>query len=102
VPAPRLKLPKAMNVLGAYALERFDKWRGAEVKLDPHEVEIGEHWFWLDASKAKAELGYEPRDVYETLHDTVQYVMSKMAPGNLPGLKGRLAESRGGNPLIPR
>ena len=59
-------------MLGAYALERFNKWRGAEVKLDPQEVEIGEHWFWLDSSKARDELGFVARDVYETLHDTVQ------------------------------
>ncbi|MBK7864149.1 MAG: NAD-dependent epimerase/dehydratase family protein [Archangiaceae bacterium] len=95
VPAPRVKLPKQVNVLGAYALERFNKWRGADVQLDPQEVEIGEHWFWCDSSKAHEELGFEARDVYETLHDTVQYVMSKMAPGALPGIKGELAEKRG-------
>jgi dihydroflavonol-4-reductase len=95
VPSPRVKLPRQVNVLGAYALERFNKWRGAEVKLDPQEVEIGEHWFWLDDSKARGELGWAPRDVYETLHDTVQYVLAKMAPGHLPGLKGKLAEKKG-------
>jgi len=95
VPAPKLKLPKMANVLGAYALEAFAKWRGATPKLDPHEVEIGEHWFWLDSSKAERELGYQPRDVFETLNDTVQYTLSKLAPGSLPGTKGRLAELRG-------
>ncbi len=94
VAAPRLKLPKAVNVLGAYALEAFAKWRDVTPKLDPHEVEIGEHWFWLDSSKAERELGYVPRDVFETLSDTVAYTMTKMAPGNLPGTKGRLAELR--------
>ena len=71
------------------------KWRGTTPKLDPHEVEIGEHWFWLDSAKAERELGYQPRDVFETLNDTVQYTLAKMAPGNLPGTKGRLAELRG-------
>jgi len=95
VPAPRLRLPKAANVLGAYALEAFAKWRGTTPTLDPHEVEIGEHWFWLDSAKAERELGYQPRDVFDTLNDTVQYTMSKLAPGSLPGTKGRLAELRG-------
>jgi dihydroflavonol-4-reductase len=95
VPAPRLKLSKQVNVLGAYALQAFAKWRGNEPKLDPHEVEIGEHWFWLDSGKAQSLLGYVPRDVFETLSDTVQYTLSKMAPGSLPGTKGRLAELRG-------
>ena len=96
VPAPKLKLSKTINVLGAYALEAFAKWRGNDPKLDPHEVEIGEHWFWLDSAKAQSLLGYLPRDVYDTLSDTVQYTLSTMAPGSLPGVKGRLEELRGG------
>lgn len=94
VPAPRVKLPKQVNVLGAYALEAFAKWRGVKPPLDPHEVDIGEHWFWLDSSKAERELGYRARDVYESLSDTVAYTMTKMAPGNLPGVKGELEEKR--------
>jgi dihydroflavonol-4-reductase len=78
VAAPRVKLPKAVNILGAHALKRFNDWRKADVSLDPHEVEIGEHWFWLDSSKAEAELGYQARDVYETLFDTVAYVKQKL------------------------
>jgi dihydroflavonol-4-reductase len=96
VPAPRLKLPRAANILGAHVLERFNRWRGVDGPLDAQEVEIGEHWFWLDSSKATAELGFEPRDIYETLHDTVQYVLSKMAPSSLPGIKGALKEKRTG------
>ncbi len=92
VPAPRVKLPKQVNIVGAYALERFSKWRGEKPTLDPQEVEVGEHWFWLDSSKAEADLGFVARDPYETLHDTVHYVMSKLPPGELPGTKGRLAE----------
>ncbi|MBE2248331.1 MAG: NAD-dependent epimerase/dehydratase family protein [Myxococcus sp.] len=96
VPAPRLKLPKEVNILGAYALEAFAKWRKTPVGLDPQEVEVGEHWFWCDSSKAKRELGFEGRDAYETLHDTVQYVMSKLPPSSLPGLKGELFDKREG------
>jgi dihydroflavonol-4-reductase len=94
VSAPKMKLPKQANILGAYALERFNKWRGADVKLDPQEVEVGEHWFWLDASKTEHELGFKARDVYETLHDTVQFILSRMPEGSLPGVKGELAEMR--------
>ncbi len=94
VPAPRVKLPKQVNILGAYALERFAKWRGTSVTLDPQEVEVGEHWFWLDSSKAERELGFVARDVYETLHDTVAYVQAKMPAEQQYGTKGRLAELR--------
>lgn len=96
VPAPRVALPKTINILGAYALEKLAKWRGVPVQLDPQEVEIGEHWFWCDSSKAESVLGFQARDPFETLHETVQYVMSKLPPGELPGTKGRLHELREG------
>jgi dihydroflavonol-4-reductase len=94
VAAPRLNLPKTANILGAYALEQFAKWRGTDVSLDPQEVEVGEHWFWCDSSKAHAELGFVARDPYETLHDTVQYVISKLPPSDLPAAKRRLLDLR--------
>jgi dihydroflavonol-4-reductase len=96
VPAPRIKLPKDVNILGAYALEAFAKWRKTSVTLDPQEVEVGEHWFWCDSAKAERELGFEATDPYVTLHDTVQYVMSKLPPTALPGLKGELFDKREG------
>jgi dihydroflavonol-4-reductase len=92
VPAPRAKLGKSLNIFGAYALEQVAKWRGQQPGLDPQEVEVGEHWFWLDSSKAERELGFSARDPYETLHETVQYVLAKLPPSELPGTKGRLRE----------
>jgi dihydroflavonol-4-reductase len=94
VPAPRVKLSKNLNIFGAYALERFAKWRGDKPAIDPQEVEVGEHWFWCDSNKAERLLGFVARDPYETLHDTVSYVMTKLPPGELPGMKGKLAELR--------
>ncbi|MHB8875734.1 MAG: NAD-dependent epimerase/dehydratase family protein [Myxococcaceae bacterium] len=94
VPAPRLKLPPRLNVLGAHLLERVAKFRGGTAALDPQEVEIGEHWFYLDPSKAEAELGFKARDPHETLFDTVQYLLAKLPPDSLPGVKGKLAELR--------
>lgn len=94
VAAPRITLPKTVNILGAWTLERVAKWRGVKAPLDPQEVEVGEHWFWCDSAKAERELGFVARDAYETLHDTVQYVLSRLPPGQLPGTKGRLEELR--------
>ena len=37
-------------------------------------VEMGSRYWWLDASKAERELGFQARDPYETLNDTVAYV----------------------------
>ena len=55
---------------------------------------MGEHWFWCDSTKAEQQLGFVARDPYETLHDTVKYLMAKLPQGELPGLKGELAELR--------
>ena len=96
VSAPRLKLPSKVNMWGARVLEQVARWRGTTPTLDPQEVDIGEHWFWLDSAKAERELGFRARDVHETLHDTVQYLYTRMAPGHLPGTKGRLADQREG------
>jgi dihydroflavonol-4-reductase len=84
VPAPRLRLNKNLNVLGAYALERWAKWRGVSPSLDPQEVEVGEHWFWVDSSKAERLLGFRARDPFETLHDTVMSVIAMLPPRNNP------------------
>ncbi|MBN1208080.1 MAG: NAD-dependent epimerase/dehydratase family protein [Myxococcaceae bacterium] len=94
VAAPRLRLPSKVNVVGAKLLERWAKLRGTKPALDPQEVDVGEHYFYLDASKAEQELGFHARDPHETLHDTVQYLFTKMPPTDLPGTKGRLAELR--------
>lgn len=88
IAAPRVKLPKAVTILGAYALERVAEWRGLKPSLDPQEVEVGEHWFWCDSSKAAEHLAFESRDPYETLHDTVKYVLSRLPPSERPALHG--------------
>lgn len=95
VKAPRVRLPSSLNVLGAHLLERWAKVRGSEVSLVPQEVETGEHFFYLDPSKAERELGFKARDIQETLLDTVQDLYAKMPPDRLPGTKGKLAELRG-------
>jgi dihydroflavonol-4-reductase len=96
VPAPRFHLPSKVNVMGAKLLDRWAKFRGTKPTLDPQEVDVGEHYFYLDASKAERELGFRARDPQETLHDTVQYIFTKIPPTNLPGTKGLLAEKREG------
>jgi nucleoside-diphosphate-sugar epimerase len=96
VAAPALRLPKQGNLWGARLLEKIAEARGVEPGLDYHSVDIGEHWFWLDASKAERELKFQARDPQQTLHDTVQYVLSRMPAQSLPGVKGELFESRQG------
>ena len=74
VPMPPLRLPSVVKVLAAHALERWAHEKGREPDLDAASVEMGEHWFFVDSSKAERVLGFRPRDPYETLADTVQYL----------------------------
>jgi dihydroflavonol-4-reductase len=94
VAAPRLRLPRLATIAGGHFLDRLADWRGTRTALDPQEVEIGEHWFWCDPAKARALLGFQARDPYETLHDTVQDVLARLPPGERPGLKGSVKERR--------
>jgi len=92
VPAPLIRLPPKLNLLGAHLLERWADLRGSEVGLEPASVDIADHWFWLDARKAERELGFVPRDPQETLQDTVLDLIRRMPESAWPGTKGRLAE----------
>jgi dihydroflavonol-4-reductase len=81
VATPVVKLPSALTVAGARLLERFHAWRESEAPISPQEVEMGEHWFYLDAAKAIRELGFAPRDPQETLYETVAFVDRHFRPG---------------------
>ncbi len=77
VAPPLARLPSRVNVAGARLLDRFYAWRNSETPISPAEVEMGEHWWYVNSSKAQRELGFSPRDPQETLHETVRYVDEK-------------------------
>jgi len=41
---------------------------------------MGEHWFFIDSSKAERLLGFSPRDPMETLAETISYVRERFLP----------------------
>ena len=93
VPAPRAAASlEGQRRWGRSCSSRWADLRGREATLDPASVDIGEHWFWLDARKAERELGFVARDPQETLQDTVLDLIRRMPQGQWPGTKGRLAE----------
>lgn len=95
VPMPTLRLPRQGVIWGGRLLEKLADWRGMEPVIGARTVEIGEHYFWLDSSKAERELGFKARDPQETLVDTVMDLLGRMAPGSIPGTRGRLEKLRG-------
>lgn len=91
IAAPRVTLPSKVNVAGAKMLEKLHAWRGSETPLDPRSVEMGERFWYCDARKAEAELGFTARDAQETLFDTVRWldanVRGKRAPTTVAALR---------------
>jgi dihydroflavonol-4-reductase len=71
---PRLKLPPAWNKFGASLVEELYRWRGKEPPIERISVEMAEHYWWIDSSKAESELGFVARDPQLTLVDTVRYL----------------------------
>lgn len=71
---PRLKLPPSWNKLGASLVEELYRWRGKEPPIERISVEMAEHYWWIDSSKAERELGFSARDPQLTLVDTVRYL----------------------------
>jgi dihydroflavonol-4-reductase len=70
VPMPRQGREIART--GAEMLERLSNRLGIPVAVDPISLDMAHHYWYLDASLAENELGWEPRDPVETLVDTVR------------------------------
>ncbi|HEU4732877.1 MAG TPA: NAD-dependent epimerase/dehydratase family protein [Kofleriaceae bacterium] len=74
VSPPRLTLPPRFARWSAGVGEELYRWRGKEPPVDRISVEMAEHYWWIDSSKAERELGFSARDPQLTLVDTVDYL----------------------------
>jgi dihydroflavonol-4-reductase len=74
VPAPFLSLPSKLSLTGARAINSLYKHWKLAPPVEPAEIEMADYFWYLDASKARTDLGFDPRDPQETLLDTVTYV----------------------------
>jgi len=72
-PAPRLKTPRSLLLAraGASLFERLGKHLPIDAQLDRISAEMSQCFWYVDARKARSELGWAPRDPNETLADTV-------------------------------
>jgi dihydroflavonol-4-reductase len=71
---PRLTLPSSFAVKGARWLHALSRHWDIAPPVEPTEVEMAEHFWYVDSTKAARELGFNPRDPGETLQETVAYV----------------------------
>jgi dihydroflavonol-4-reductase len=74
VSPPRLKLPASWARWGSGFVEEMYRWRGKAPPVERISVEMAEHYWWIDSSKAERELGFAARDPQLTLVDTVAYL----------------------------
>ena len=74
VSAPLIKVPKSVAVFGAGLIDTIYKNFNRTAPFEASEVEMGEYFWYFDASKAKEELNFTTRDPQETLLDTVKYL----------------------------
>lgn len=71
---PRLRVPGRLAKAGASLVERAYRAAGKEPPVDRISVEMSEHYWYVDSSKAERELGFAARDPQLTLADTVRYL----------------------------
>jgi dihydroflavonol-4-reductase len=73
VPAPRLRTPRSLLLARATAsiMERVQRHVPIDAQLDRITAEMSQCFWYADASKAKTQLGFLPRDPGDTLADTV-------------------------------
>lgn len=75
VKGPILPMPRQGREIartGAEMLERVSLRLGIPVAVDPISLDMAHYYWYLDASLAENELGWEPRDPVETLVDTIR------------------------------
>jgi dihydroflavonol-4-reductase len=74
VPAPKLRLPARVARFSARLAEGFARAQGRRPAVDLASVEMAEHYWYLDATKARRVLAWSPRDPQATLLDTIRYL----------------------------
>jgi dihydroflavonol-4-reductase len=81
VRAPRFSFPSRLAVAGSQLIHAFYKQWDKAPPIEPAAVEMAEHFWYLDSSKAERELKFSPRDPGETLLDTVKYLRENFLAG---------------------
>lgn len=79
LPAPRWKLPGATGKMVSWLPGGWKTKLADRFGVDAAELEMASHFWYLDATRAKTELGWSPRDPGETLAETIEDVRARIA-----------------------
>ncbi|MEM1350174.1 MAG: NAD-dependent epimerase/dehydratase family protein, partial [Myxococcota bacterium] len=77
VRAPRLQLPEKTMLAGVRFFGQAMKALGVESSVDPVSVDMAQHFWYVDAARAKLELGWSPRSSNDTLRDTIKDIRER-------------------------
>jgi dihydroflavonol-4-reductase len=97
VAAPLLKSRGPLPLMATRAQAALYRHWGRRPPVEPQSVEMAEHFWYFDSGKAARELGFEPRDATDTLHETVKYIRENLL-GNDAFEKAPRAAQLGGGP----
>ncbi len=84
VKGPRLKLSNELYDWSSKALDAFYRQIDKAPPVDRIGAEMARRFWYCDSSKAERELGFEARDPYETLYDTVAYIKKQFLGEGVP------------------
>ena len=77
VRAPRFEPPKALLQLLVGAVEIFSALTGKAPPLTRDVLQVIGRYAWYDTSRARADLGWEPRPLKQTLEDTIRWLRAQ-------------------------
>jgi dihydroflavonol-4-reductase len=87
--APSMKIPHGVALGVAYVESAFSRMVGKEPQIPVEGVRIAEHTMFVDCSRAKRELGFEPGPVAAALERAVRWYQSNgyVRPGRSKRIK---------------
>ncbi len=77
VPVPRFKPPRLLIEAIAIAVEMLSRVRGKPAPIDRGVLQIIGRYAWYDTTRARSELGWQPRPLQQTLEDTIRWLRQK-------------------------
>lgn len=72
--APWIPLPGKSVLAGAKLLDGALRFVGRRASVDPISVDMAQHFWYIDSSHTRKELGWTPRPDGDTLRDTVRWI----------------------------
>ncbi len=75
---PRLRFPRKLYTAGALLTEEVSRQLGRAPAVDRISREMGACYWHFRSDKAERELGHQPREGRQTLHDTVRWLRGRL------------------------